>query len=148
MTSNQSPAATLDGAILLATRAHHGQRDRYDRPFILHPLRVMARMATDDEKIVAVLHDVLEKTPETAAHLRQLGFSEAVVAAIEALSRRDGEDYDAFVNRTKANPLAARVKLGDLEDNMDVRRMPEVSADDAKRLARYRRAYALLQAGG
>ena len=131
----------LEDAIALATRAHHGQRDRYGEPFILHPLRVMLRLDTEEERIAGVLHDLVEKTPLTFETLRASGYSEPVLAALDCVTRKPDETYEEFVLRSASNPLAKRVKLADLEDNMDLRRAREVTREDAERLNRQTRAW-------
>ncbi|MFP2962710.1 GTP pyrophosphokinase [Myxococcus sp. 1LA] len=135
----------LEDAIALAVAAHHGQRDKAGQTYILHPLRVMMRLDTDEERTVAILHDVVEDTPYTLERLRELGYPEAVLAALDALTRREDETYEAFIERLRPLPLARRVKLADLEDNMDVRRLTAVTPKDAERLARYRAAWARLR---
>jgi (p)ppGpp synthase/HD superfamily hydrolase len=129
--------ATLDDAILLAAQAHHGQADRNGQPYVLHVLRVMFRLETEHERMAGVLHDVVEDTPSTLAELRALGYPEEVVAAVDCLSRRPDETYEAFIARAAANPLARRVKLADLEDNMDLRRLTALTERDRERLQRY-----------
>ncbi|WNG24348.1 HD domain-containing protein [Cystobacter fuscus] len=136
---------TLEDALELAVRAHRGQLDKAGQPYILHPLRVMARLDTETERMVALLHDVVEDTPYTLERLRELGYGEDVLGALERLTKAEGEDYAAFIERVRPHPLARRVKLADLEDNMDVRRLPAVTAKDAERLARYRAAWARLK---
>ena len=138
--------ASLEEAIAIAVDAHRGQKDKVGAPYILHPLRVMFRCETEHERMAAVLHDVVEDTPVTLATLRERGFPAEVVAAVECLTKREGESYDQFIDRLTPNAVARRVKLADLEDNMDVRRLNEVTAKDAERLTRYRRVYARLKA--
>lgn len=92
-----------------------------------------------------MLHDLLEDTPHTAEGLRERGYGEEILQALNAVTRRAGESYEESILRSKSNPIARRVKLADLEDNMDLRRVPEVTARDLERLARYRRAWAVLQ---
>jgi (p)ppGpp synthase/HD superfamily hydrolase len=138
---------TLEDAIALAVEAHRGQRDKAGQTYILHPLRVMMRLETDTERMVAVLHDVVEDSPWTLERLRGLGYPEEVLGALDCLTKREGETYEAFIERVLPHPLARRVKRADLEDNMDVRRLPAVTAKDAERLARYRAAWARLQEG-
>jgi (p)ppGpp synthase/HD superfamily hydrolase len=136
---------TLEAALALAVEAHRGQRDKAGQPYILHPLRVMMRLETDAERTVALLHDVVEDTPWTLERLREAGYPEDVLRALDALTRRDGETYEAFVERLRPDALARRVKLADLEDNMDVRRLTAVTPRDAERLARYRAAWSRLR---
>lgn len=142
----QGSITLLEKAILLAMRAHAGQKDKAGGPYLLHPLRVMLGVEGDEARQAAVLHDVVEDTPITLEVLRQEGFSEAVVTAVDALSRRPEEKYAAFIQRLKGNPLARRVKLADLADNMDLRRLsPPFSQRDLERMERYRRAWTELK---
>lgn len=134
--------ATLERAIAIAVEAHKDQKDRYGAPYIGHVLRVAIAGRTEAEKIVGALHDVVEDTDWTFDDLRREGFSEAILAAVECLTKRgEDEDYDAFTARVKTNPLAIRVKLNDLTDNMDIRRMPQVEERDVQRLNKYLKAY-------
>ncbi len=136
----------LEKAIRIAVEAHRGQRDKYGAPYILHPLRVMALVDTALEKTVAILHDVVEDSDWTFEELKTEGFPPAVLAALEAVTKREGEAYEDFVKRSAGHPLARRIKLADLEDNMDVRRLPEVTEKDRERLQKYLKAYRLLKA--
>lgn len=136
----------LEEAIALAVEAHRGQRDRAGAPYVLHPLRMMFRVETDTEKVTALLHDVVEDTEWTLEGLRERGFPEEVVEAVDRLTRREGEEYDAFVQRAAAHPVARRVKIADLEDNMDIRRTGRVDHGDVERLDRYLRAWRTLTA--
>jgi (p)ppGpp synthase/HD superfamily hydrolase len=129
--------ATLEDAILLAAQAHHGQRDRNGQPYVLHVLRVMLRVETDEQRTAAVLHDLVEDTPHSLDELRALGFGEHVVHAVDCLTHRDGEPYEAYVQRAASDPIARVVKLADLEDNMDLRRLDEITERDLARLQRY-----------
>ena len=133
--------ADLETAIGIAVEAHRGQTDRGGAPYILHPLRMMFRVQTDAERMAAVLHDVVEDTDWTLEALRERGFPDEVVTAVDHLTRRQEESYDEFVTRAAANPVARRVKLADLEDNMDVRRTGTLTEDDVERLGRYLRAW-------
>jgi (p)ppGpp synthase/HD superfamily hydrolase len=135
------PGATIEDAILLAVKAHRGQVERDGSPYVLHPLRVMNGVTTDTERIIAVLHDVVEDTDTTLDDLRQMGYSDEIVAAIDCVSRREGESYEAFIQRIKPNPLAVRVKLCDLMDNMDIRRAGLLQPDDLERFQRYQTAW-------
>ncbi|MDC0713890.1 GTP pyrophosphokinase [Stigmatella sp. ncwal1] len=136
---------TLEDAIALAVEAHRGQRDKAGQTYILHPLRVMMRLETEAERMAAILHDVVEDTPYTLERLRALGYPDEVLGALDCLTKREGETYEAFVERIRPHPLARRVKLADLEDNMDVRRLPSVGPKEAERLTRYRAAWSRLK---
>lgn len=133
---------SLEHAIMLAVQIHHGQKDRGGEPYILHPLRLMLRFENEVDRIVAVLHDVVEDSDLTLDDIRDIGYSEEIVAALDGITRRKGESYEDFVTRSLQNPISRRVKLADLEDNMDIRRMKEqLTGKDFERLIRYRRAW-------
>lgn len=131
----------LEDAILLAVQSHRGARDKAGQPYILHPLRMMLRLDTDEERMAAVLHDVVEDTGVTLADLREAGYPEAVVEAVDHLTARGGETYEEFIRRAARNPIARKVKLADLEDNMDVRRLGPLTPKDLERLERYRQSW-------
>ena len=133
----------LNKAIGIAAKAHAGQVDKGGKPYILHPLRVMMKFCDDngmDAQICAVLHDVVEDSNITFDDLRNEGFPEEIITALDCLTRRDGESYNDFIDRIIANPLACKVKNGDLADNMDLTRIPKPTAQDEKRVKKYRSA--------
>jgi (p)ppGpp synthase/HD superfamily hydrolase len=136
----------LEKAIGIAVNAHRGQKDRYQAPYILHPLRVMSRLDTTTERIVGILHDVVEDTDWTLEGLKREGFPPMVLTALNCVTKRKGEQYEDFVKRSSSNPVAIRVKLADLEDNMDLRRMPQVNDQDLPRLQKYVKAWRFLNA--
>ena len=132
----------LQRAIEIATEAHAGQFDKSGKDYIGHPLRVMEMGRTEDEKIVGVLHDVVEDTDWTFEALAEEGFSKEVIDALRCVTKlSDNENYDDFIERVKKNPLAVAVKINDLTDNMDIRRLPYLSDKDVKRLKKYLKAY-------
>ncbi len=131
---------TLEDAILLAAKAHRGRKDKAGAAYILHPLRVMFRMKTKDEKIVAVLHDVIEDTKYTLEDLRKGGYSQKILQSLDYLTRPDGEEYEEFIKRVKHNPLARKVKIADIEDNLDLARIKKPKKRDFMRIEKYRRA--------
>lgn len=132
----------MERAIEIATEAHRGQLDKAGCDYIEHPLRVMAAGKSLDEKIVGVLHDVVEDTNWTFEGLAAEGFSAEVIEALRCVTKlSESEPYDKFIARVKRNPLAVAVKLNDLSDNMDIRRLPYLSDKDVKRLKRYLKAY-------
>ena len=131
----------LERAISIAVEAHRGQKDRNGAPYILHPLRMMCRVDTETEKIVAVLHDVVEDTDWTFKDLKREGFGDQILKALDCLTKREAENYGDFVRRSASDDLARRVKIADLEDNMDVRRLRVVSEKDRERLGKYLRAW-------
>ena len=134
--------STLERAIEIATEAHRGQLDKVGNDYINHPLRVMEAGKTADEKIVGVLHDVVEDTDWTFEKLAAEGFSTEVIEALRCVTKlSESEPYDHFIARIRTNPLAVAVKLNDLSDNMDIRRLPYLSDKDVKRLKKYLKAY-------
>jgi (p)ppGpp synthase/HD superfamily hydrolase len=136
--------STLERAISIAAEAHAGQVDKAGAPYILHPLRVMLRLKSFEARVVAVLHDVVEDTAWTLERLRAEGFSPSVIAALDALTRRDHETYEAFVHRAARHPIAREVKLADLQDNLDPSRIPDPTPRDIQRMQKYRTALALI----
>lgn len=136
---------TLDDTLLLCVTKHYGQRDKVGAPYALHPIRIMLRFADEPARIVALLHDVVEDCDVTLDELREMGYSEEIVAALDCVTKREGESYEEFILRSKANPLARRVKLADLADNMDLSRISEPSARDFERYLKYRRAQMVLE---
>lgn len=137
---------TLERAIAIAATAHAGQLDKGGAPYILHPLKVMLRMSSLEERIVAVLHDVVEDCGISLEDLRKEGFSEVVLSAIESVSKVPGESYEDFVERAAQNPIGRVVKLADLEENSDLSRIASPSWEDLERIEKYRRAIGRLRA--
>lgn len=138
-------ANLLDKAAVICTTRHRGQRDKMGCAYFQHPVRVAMRCATDDEKIVALLHDTIEDTDVTPGYLLTEGFPQTIVDAILSVTKRDGESYEDFVARAKENPIGRQVKIHDLEDNLDVLRLDEVSADMADRFTKYLKALRFLK---
>jgi (p)ppGpp synthase/HD superfamily hydrolase len=138
-------ADLLEKAVSIAVEAHRGQRDRTGAPYILHPMRVMAGVDTDVEKTVAILHDVVEDTDWTFERLTQVGFPKEVIEALRCVTKSEGEEYNDFVKRSASNEIARKVKLADLEHNMDARRLSNVTEKDAERLKKYVRAWRFLK---
>ena len=134
--------SSLNRAIEIATEAHKGQFDKSGTDYIGHPLRVMEMGKNEEERIVGVLHDVIEDTPWSFEMLEAEGFSSEIIAALKCVTKiSENENYDDFIERVKKNPLAVAVKINDLTDNMDIRRLPYLSDKDVKRLKKYLKAY-------
>ncbi|WP_338586332.1 HD domain-containing protein [Pseudomonas sp. MAG733B] len=136
---------TLERAIAIAAGAHEGQVDKGGAPYILHALRVMLKVSTLEERIVAVLHDVVEDCDISLDELRAEGFSETVLAAIKSVTKVPGEAYEDFIARAAQNPIGRVVKLADLEENSDLSRIAQPSWDDLERIEKYRRAIGALR---
>ena len=113
----------LERVAEFSKKAHEGQFDKGGHPYYLHPQCVANMGTTEDEKIVALLHDVVEDTPITLEELKTQGFSDDVLAALKCLTKIKGEDYQTFIQRVATNPLAVKVKIQDLKDNMDLSRL-------------------------
>jgi (p)ppGpp synthase/HD superfamily hydrolase len=132
-------AGSLKHAIEIASAAHHGQVNKANEPYILHPMRVMDQVESTDEKITAILHDVVEKNPEWYLdRLLNEGFNPKVIKAVDAMTRRREESYDDFVLRAAANPTSRAVKLADLKDDIHMAHM--AGLDDS----RYRSALEII----
>ena len=139
--------ATLERAIQIAVEAHAGQIDKAGQPYILHPLRVMLSLKTDDQRIVGVLHDVVEDCEGwDFGVLKAEGFKPRILKALKSVTKRKRgyEEYDDFVRRAMENDIGRHVKRADLIDNMDIMRISEPVEADFRRLARYRRAIRIL----
>ena len=141
-------SGTIERAIAIAAVAHEGQVDKAGAPYVLHPLRMMLSLDTPDERMAAVLHDVVEDTSVTLEQLRAEGFPVSVIDAVEALTKRDGEAYEEFVRRVAPNRLARRVKLADLRDNCDLSRIAQPTEKDFARVEKYGRAIKYLESLG
>jgi (p)ppGpp synthase/HD superfamily hydrolase len=143
------PCGTKNNPTLSAQRLrlpprHQGQFDKAGAPYILHPLRLMFRLQDTNARIVAVLHDVVEDTDIALDDVCEQGFSEEVISAVDALTRRNGETYEEFTERIVPNALARTVKIEDLRDNLNLTRVQSLSEDGVNRIHRYHKALARL----
>jgi hypothetical protein len=135
----------LERAIEIAVEAHKGQVDKGGSPYILHPLRVMMSVDLESEKIVGVLHDVVEDSNWTFEALLAEGFSIEVIEALKSVTKNsDNEDYDSFIRRAIGNPIGRKVKIADLRDNLDVTRISDITDKDVKRINKYKKALKIL----
>lgn len=134
-------AELVGKAVRIAAQAHDGQTDKAGEAYILHPLRMMSRCRTDAQRIVALLHDVVEDSPVTLEDLAGEGFPPEITAGIDGMTRRQGESYEEFISRASQNPLSASVKRLDLEDNLNTLRLTELTEQDMSRLQKYHAAY-------
>ena len=135
----------LETALRIALDAHTEQTDKAGQPYILHPLRLMMQMTTDEERAAALLHDVVEDSRWTFDMLRAEGISDNVLNAVMLLTHTPGTSYEEFIDTLKDHPLARRVKIADLEDNLNVFRLDELRQKDLERIGKYHRAWRLLQ---
>jgi len=131
----------LERAIQIAVKAHAGAKDRGGKAYILHPISVMMQCETDEEKIVAILHDVVEDTDWTFDALLEEGFSETIIEALKTVTKHsEDEDYEEFIQRSLKNEIGRKVKIADLRENLDVTRIGELTDKDIERINKYKRA--------
>lgn len=138
----------LDKMLVIVTNAHAGQFDKGGNPYILHPLKVMHYLKTDDEELmcIALGHDVIEDTSVTYKDLRDAGISERVIEGIRCLTKQPGQTYDEYKESVFSNKDAMLVKRCDLRHNTDIRRLKGVSEKDIARMAKYQMFYLEIQA--
>ena len=137
----------LERAIEIAVEAHKGQVDKGGSPYILHPLRVMMSVDLELEKIVGVLHDVVEDSDWTFKALLAEGFSIEVIEALKSVTKEfPNEDYELFIQRAMQNPIGRKVKIADIRDNLDVTRISDITDKDVKRINKYKKALKILTA--
>lgn len=123
----------------LATKAHEGQIDKAGLPYITHPERVVSRMENPEAQVIGWLHDTVEDTPITLRDI-EATFGPETAAAVDAISRRDGEPWSDYLERVAANPMARQVKISDLIDNSNLSRIPHVTLKDVERQKKYNKA--------
>ena len=136
----------IERALQIAVQSHAGQKDKSGAPYIFHPIRVMMRCTSPNAKIVALLHDVVEDTPTKFEDLEAAGFSAEVLATLRLVTHADETPYDEYIGRLMVDPIAIEVKIADLEDNSDIRRLSELDDRSVERLRRYLRAHKRLTA--
>ena len=137
---NQSEQSMFDLALSIAKKAHKGQYDKAGVDYIEHPLFVASLVDTQEEKAVALLHDVLEDSPYTAEELILAGLPETVVTAVQVLTKKKGQDYQQYLELVKSNPIARCVKLADLKHNSDLSRLATITEKDLERFEKYKKA--------
>jgi len=137
----------LGKCIKLMVDAHHGQYDRGGTPYCCHPLKVMHYLKTDDEELqcIALLHDVIEDTKTTWKDLEEIGCTNRIIDAVQALTKMPGQTYDEYKECVFDNKDAMRVKLCDLRHNTDIRRLKGVTQKDLERLGKYNQFYLEIQ---
>ena len=133
----------LSKMLLIATNAHHGQFDRGGNPYILHPMKVMHYIKSEDEELqcIALGHDVIEDTDVTYKDLKDADMTDRIINGIRALTKVPGQTYDEYKEGVFANVDAMKVKLADLRHNTDVRRLKGVTEKDIARMEKYHRFY-------
>jgi (p)ppGpp synthase/HD superfamily hydrolase len=130
----------IEKAIQIAMEAHRGQVDKAGKPYILHPFRLMNNFDSENEKIAAILHDVVEDSHITIEDLEKEGIPTESLEIIECLTKRSNEKYEDFINRISLNKSATKVKIKDIEDNMNISRLNSIEQKDLDRLVKYHNA--------
>ena len=137
----------LERAIEIAQEAHKGVKDRGGHDYINHPIRVMHAMSNDQEKIVAILHDVVEDSDWTFDRLKEEGFEDSVIQSLRCVTKySEEEDYQEFIKRAATNKIATKVKMADIEDNLDLSRLGTLTEKDLTRIEKYKKALKYLKA--
>jgi (p)ppGpp synthase/HD superfamily hydrolase len=127
---------SIENAIIAASFYHRGQKDKTGQPYIYHPIRVMLNCQTEEEKIVGIMHDIVEDTDITLEKLAASGFNLKIVNAIDAISKRNGETRKEYITRCKQNELAKSVKFADITDNMSPLRQMHLDTKTQERLTK------------
>jgi (p)ppGpp synthase/HD superfamily hydrolase len=135
---------TLEDALMLAAMAHRGQVDKAGQPYILHPIRLMLALTGEQERMAALLHDVVEDSDVTLGDLTVTGYPVEVVEAVALLTHQEGQEYSDYIEGIRENPIARRVKMADLKDNLDLSRIAVPSEKDRERMDKYRAALKIL----
>ncbi len=130
----------IDIALAIAKKAHAGQVDKAGIDYIQHPLYVASLVKTEQEKAVALLHDVIEDSDVTADDLLAVGLSNEVVTAVQILTKKKGQSYQEYLEKVKSNNLARVVKLADLKHSSDLSRLKSVTNTDYERVKKYKNA--------
>ena len=131
----------IEKSLEIALNAYKGQKDKAGETYILHPLRIMSKMESIEEKSVALLHDVIEDYDYCADDLIEKGIPIDVVDAVLALTKVKNENYEIFIERVLKNSLASKVKIADIEDNINVLRLKYLNEKDLERIAKYHKAW-------
>ena len=129
----------IEKALRIARKAHAGQIDKAGCEYINHPIHVADSVDTEDEKIVAYLHDVVEDTSVTIEDLASEGFSETIIQAIATITKKKHESYGHYIKRVAENPLARKVKIADLKHNSDLTRLQKITEKDIARVKKYQK---------
>ena len=132
----------LQRAIEIALEAHKGALDKGGNPYILHPLRLMLQMDSEEEMIVAILHDVVEDSEKWSFDkLHKEGFSKKIINSLRSVTKEnENEDYEKFIDRSVKDKIGRKVKIADISDNLDVSRLKEVTDKDILRINKYKKA--------
>lgn len=134
----------IEKSLQIALKAYAGKKDKAGKTYILHPLRIMQSMETEEEMSVALLHDVIEDSEYTAEDLLDKGIPANIVSAVSLLSKVDDENYEQFIEKILSNKLASKIKKADIEDNINILRLSELHPIDMERIKKYHKAWIIL----
>lgn len=132
--------SNLQEAINIALIAHKNQTRKNGTPYILHPLRVMLKQTSEKSMTAAVLHDVIEDSEITLNDLKNYGFNDEIIEIVRLLTHVKNQSYDEYIQNIIKNPIAVKIKIADLEDNMNLEELPEITENDLKRMQKYKNA--------
>tara|TARA_Y100000591_G_scaffold292377_1_gene279553 strand:+ start:467 stop:889 length:423 start_codon:yes stop_codon:yes gene_type:complete len=137
----------LHRAIEIALDAHKNVSDKGGNSYILHPLRLMLQMDSEEEMIVAILHDVVEDSEKWSFDkLKEEGFSKKIINSLRSVTKENkNEDYEKFIDRSIKDKIGRKVKIADISDNLDISRLKEVTDKDILRINKYKKALAKLK---
>ena len=129
-------------AIEIALDAHKNVSDKGGNPYMLHPLRLMLQMDSEEEMIVAILHDVVEDSEKWSFDkLKEEGFSKKIINSLRSITKENkNEDYEKFIDRSIKDKIGRKVKIADISDNLDISRLKEVTDKDILRINKYKKA--------
>ncbi len=130
----------LESAVLIAIKAHQNQIDKGGLPYILHPLRIMIKMQTDEEMIVAMLHDVVEDSKISLKDISKYEFDKKIISALKVLTYSTVQNYEDYIKKISKNKLARKIKIADLKDNLNLNRLPYLNKKDLERINKYHKA--------
>ncbi|HED37191.1 MAG TPA: GTP pyrophosphokinase [Ignavibacteria bacterium] len=130
----------LESAVLIAIKAHQNQIDKGGLPYILHPLRIMIKMQTDEEMIVAMLHDVVEDSKISLKDISKYEFDKKIMSALKVLTYSTDQNYEDYIKKISKNKLASKIKIADLKDNLNLNRLPYLNKKDLERINKYHKA--------
>lgn len=125
-------------ALELAFEKHKNQKDKSGIPYIYHPFYIATKMNNENEIVVALLHDVIEDTNTTINDLKNIGFNNDILDAVDCMTHYDGQDYHEYIKKLSKNPIALKVKIEDLKHNLDITRLTTITKEDEIRVKRYK----------
>ena len=127
-------------AFLLCMVKHWKQKDKAGKRYVWHPIHVMINVKGYNEKIVALLHDIVEDTEVTVPVLKNLKFSKEVIEAVDVITKKKDQEYFSYLKSIRDNSIAKKVKIEDLKHNSDLKRLRSITQKDIDRAIKYKKA--------